>query len=89
MHAQGYRIADDLYQRYIVNVQEKTNQRLALLTVISAIFLPLTLLVRIYGTNLDNIPELHLPYAYPVMLGLMAGIAIGLWRFFKRRGWLD
>jgi magnesium transporter len=80
---------DDLHQRYIVNVQEKTNQRLALLTVISAIFLPLTLLAGIYGMNFDDMPELHLPYAYPVMLGLMALIAIGLWRFFKRRGWLD
>ena len=80
---------DDLHQRFVVNAQEKTNQRLAFLTVISAIFLPLTLLAGIYGMNFDAMPELHLPYAYPATLGLMVVIAVGMWRFFKRRGWFD
>ena len=80
---------DDLHQRYVVNVQEKTNQRLAFLTVVSAIFLPLTLLAGIYGMNFDFMPELHLPYAYPATLGLMTIIAVGMWRFFKRRRWFD
>ena len=80
---------DDLHQRFVVNAQEKTNQRLAFLTVISAIFLPLTLLAGIYGMNFDAMPELHLPYAYPATLGLMVIIAVGMWRFFKRRGWFD
>jgi magnesium transporter len=80
---------DELHQRYVVNVQEKTNQRLAFLTVVSAIFLPLTLLAGIYGMNFDFMPELHFPYAYPVMPGVMLAIAAGLWRYFKRKGWFD
>ncbi len=80
---------DDLHQRFVVNSQEKMNQRLAFLTVISAIFLPLTLLAGIYGMNFEVMPELGLPYAYPAALGLMAAIAIGMWRFFKRKGWFD
>jgi Mg2+ and Co2+ transporter CorA len=79
----------DLQQRYDTNQQEKTNKRLAVLTVISAIFLPLTLLAGIYGMNFDVMPELHVPYAYPVALGVMAIIAVGLYRYFRSNGWLD
>jgi magnesium transporter len=79
----------DLQQRYDTNQQEKTNKRLAVLTVISAIFLPLTLLAGIYGMNFDVMPELHLPYAYPIALGVMALIAAGLYHYFRSKGWLD
>jgi magnesium transporter len=65
------------------------NQRLTALTIISAIFLPLTLLSGIYGMNFENMPELHLHYAYPALLGIMAAIVFGLWRYFKRNGWFD
>jgi magnesium transporter len=79
----------DLQQRYDTNQQEKTNKRLAVLTVISAIFLPLTLLAGIYGMNFDVMPELHFPYAYPIALGVMALVAVGLYRYFRANGWLD
>jgi len=79
----------DQQQRYDTNQQEKTNKRLAVLTVISAIFLPLTLLAGIYGMNFDVMPELHLLYAYPITLGVMALIAVGLYRYFRSNGWLD
>ncbi len=48
----------DLHSQFALAVQEKTNRRLALLTVISAIFLPLTLLAGIYGMNFAHMPEL-------------------------------
>jgi magnesium transporter len=79
---------NDLSQRYVTHMQDKTNQRLGLLTIISAIFLPLTLLAGIYGMNFDTMPELHFPYAYPVTLGAMAAIAFLMWRNFKRKGWM-
>jgi magnesium transporter len=79
----------DLHQRYSLNVQEKTDQRLSVLTIISAIFLPLTLLAGIYGMNFQDMPELKLTYAYPALLAIMAVIAVGMWRYFKQNGWLD
>jgi magnesium transporter len=88
----AYRLSSqlgDLHQRYSVHVQEKSDQRLSVLTIISAIFLPLTLLAGIYGMNFQYMPELHLRYAYPALWGIMVVIAIGMWRYFKRRGWLD
>ena len=79
----------DLHQQYSVHVQEKSDQRLSVLTIISAIFLPLTLLAGIYGMNFQDMPELRLHYAYPALLGIMVAIAIGMWRYFKRRGWFN
>jgi magnesium transporter len=79
----------DLHQRYVVNVQEKTNERLAVLTAVSAIFLPLTLLAGIYGMNFEWMPELKLKYAYPVVLVVMVSIAVGMLTYFKRKGWFD
>ena len=79
----------DLHQHYSVHVQEKSDQRLSVLTIISAIFLPLTLLAGIYGMNFQDMPELRLHYAYPALWGIMVVIAIGMWRYFKRRGWFD
>jgi magnesium transporter len=60
---------------------------LRVLTVISAIFLPLTLLAGIYGMNFQHMPELDDPYSYYVILGLMFVIALGMLLFFYRRGW--
>ena len=78
---------DNLRDQYSMNQQDRTNQRLAVLTVISAIFLPMTLLAGIYGMNFDVMPELHFRYAYPAVLGLMVAVAIGMIWYFRSRGW--
>jgi len=79
----------ELHQQYLANLQGKTNQRLAVLTVISAIFLPLTLIAGIYGMNFEKMPELAYRYAYPIALGVMATIAVGMWTYVKRKGWFE
>jgi magnesium transporter len=79
----------DIRQRFDMNQQEKTNHRLAILTILSAIFMPLTFIAGIYGMNFDKMPELHFPYSYPVALGVMALIAIGMYLYFRTRGWLE
>lgn len=79
----------DLHSQFTLYVQEKTNGRLAVLTVISAVFLPLTLLAGVYGMNFDGMPELHWKYGYPATMALMAIIAGGLLWIFSRKGWFD
>ena len=79
----------DIRQRFDMNQQEKTNRRLAVLTILSAIFMPLTFIAGIYGMNFDKMPELHFPYSYPVVLIIMASIAGGMYLYFKTRGWLE
>lgn len=65
------------------------NRRLGLLTIISAIFMPLTLLAGVWGMNFENMPELSHPYAYPGALLLMAVVALGAAWIFYRRGWFE
>ena len=68
--------------------QASTEGRVRVLTVISAIFLPLTLLSGIYGMNFVNMPELDDQYSYFIVLGGMAAVATGMIFFFVRKGWL-
>ena len=83
------RRAGDLRLRYDGQQQEKMNRRLSRLTIISAIFLPLTLIAGIYGMNFDDMPELHQPLGYPLTLGAMGLVAIGMIWWFRVRGWMD
>jgi len=79
----------NMRQRYDAIQQEKVNHRLAILTIVSAVFMPLTLVAGIWGMNFDNMPELHKPSGYPMALGLMIVLATVMVLFFKKRGWFD
>ena len=79
----------ELRSRHENYQQEVLNRRLAVLTVMSAIFLPLTLISGIYGMNFAYMPELQAPDAYPIALFLMFCIACSMFCFFWRTGWFD
>jgi len=75
----------------LVNVQTiSTNNIIRVLTIISAIFLPLTLIAGIYGTNFKpgQIPEATNPYGFYIMIAIMVTVASTLALFFKQRGWI-
>jgi magnesium transporter len=57
-------------------------------TVVSVIFLPPTLIASIYGMNFKFMPELELPFGYPLSLILMIISAILPLLIFKKKGWL-
>ncbi|WP_066077853.1 magnesium/cobalt transporter CorA [Bergeriella denitrificans] len=73
---------------YLSFQSNRMNQQMRVLTVITIIFMPLTVLTGIYGMNFDNMPELHWHYGYFILLGVMAAIIAGLLIFFYRRKWL-
>lgn len=79
----------DLRHRAAEYKQDTLNLRLGFLTVISTVFLPLTLLAGIWGMNFEYMPELKYPYAYPLALGLMVLIAGGVAWSLHKRGWFD
>ena len=47
-----------------------------------------TMIAGIYGMNFDNMPELHWKYGYLLILALMGGVCFGLYRAFRKSGWL-
>ena len=78
----------DLLNIYHSNVALRTNEVMKVLTIFAAIFIPLTFIAGVYGTNFDYLPELHFKYAYFVMWGIMVLIAAVMLHFFRRNKWL-
>jgi len=78
---------DSLNDHYHLLLQDKANKRLNFLTVIQAVFVPLTLVVGIYGMNFVNMPELNYKYGYYFSLGAMVFIASIFMFYFYRKGW--
>jgi magnesium transporter len=76
----------------LINVQTiNTNNIIRILTIISAIFLPLALIAEIYGTNFGKgylVPGANSLYGFYGMIGIMIGVAVTLIVIFRRRGWL-
>lgn len=79
--------AAEVHQQYVSSLQAKTESRLRILTILSAICMPLTLIAGIYGMNFSRMPELQVSWGYPATLLLMAGIAVGQLWYFHKRGW--
>ena len=65
----------------------KMNEVMKTLTIVSAIFIPLTFIVGVYGMNFENMPELKNPNGYFIVIGLMFSIVIGMVYYFKKRNW--
>jgi magnesium transporter len=64
------------------------NEIMKVLTIFSAIMLPLTFIAGVYGMNFDNMPELRSRYGYYATLAIMMVVAVGMLFFFWWRGWL-
>ncbi len=75
----------DLYQ---TQLDVRQNRTMTLLTVITTIFMPLTLITGWYGMNFRHMPELEYRWSYPVVFLVCLAIAIGCLVFFKKKKWL-
>ena len=69
-------------------VNNRLNETMKRLTVISAIFAALTVIAGIYGMNFQHMPELGWFLGYPFALLLMVASSVALWVVFKKSGWL-
>jgi len=81
-------VINDLIDGYISLNAHHLNQIMKVLTIVTVIFVPLTLLVGVYGMNFENIPELKAHYGYFVLLTIMVLVALALLYLFRRVRWL-
>jgi magnesium transporter len=81
-------LASDLLNTHLNLVSHRLNNVMRLLTIVTVLGVPLTLLAGIYGMNFQNMPELGWKYGYFGVLGIMAVIVTVLVTVFKRRKWL-
>jgi magnesium transporter len=87
--AESYRdLISGSLEAYLSVVSNRMNEIMKVLTIFSAIMLPLTFIAGVYGMNFDNMPELHSRYGYFATIAVMIVVAVGMLFFFWRRGWL-
>jgi magnesium transporter len=85
LHLQGR--LERLHTQYRLDIQTQTGSRLRILTILSAVCLPLTLVAGIYGMNFQFMPELDERYAYFAVLAFMVVLAGFMLIFFYSKGW--
>ena len=66
----------------------RQNKIMTLLTVVTSIFLPLTLIAGWYGMNFRYMPELEMRFAYPAVILVSVAIVVGCLIWFKKKKWL-
>ena len=81
-------ILSDQLNIYHTTISSKLNDVMKFLTIFSVIFIPLTFIAGIYGTNFEVVPELKYKYSYFIMWGVMIVVAIGMLLYFRKRKWL-
>jgi len=92
---ESYRdIASSLMEVYLSSVSNRMNEIMKILTIITALFIPMNLIAGIYGMNFNpdrspfNMPELNWFLGYPFALAMMATAAVAMFFYFRRKGWV-
>jgi magnesium transporter len=73
---------------YNAQLEVRQNRTMTLLTVITTIFMPLTLIAGWYGMNFRYMPELNWPFGYPLVIAVSILIVVASLIFFKKKKWL-
>ena len=80
--------AESAVQLYFAAMSHRTTEIMRLLTLITAIFMPLTVITGIFGMNFEFIPGLHKSYGFWLSVAAMAGVVVGMLLYFRHRRWL-
>lgn len=81
-------VVGGMLDTYLSSVSNKMNEVMKTLTIIASIFIPITFIAGIYGTNFEHIPELAWEGSYFVMLGGMTIISGIMLAWFKKKHWM-
>jgi magnesium transporter len=82
-------ILDGISNMYYAAQGQRMNKIMKVLTVISAIFIPLTFIAGVYGMNFENMPELKWSLGYFAIISLMVTLAAALFFYFWKKKWFD
>ncbi|BBH22794.1 putative metal ion transporter YfjQ [Paenibacillus baekrokdamisoli] len=82
-------MTSDMRDHYMSLNSNRMNTIMKTLTVITTIFMPLTFIAGLYGMNFKNMPELNWYSGYYIVLGVMALLGVGMFMWFRKKGWFD
>ena len=80
--------ANQIRDIYKAHLDVRQNRIMTVLTVVTTIFMPLTLIVGWYGMNFRFMPELDSPWGYPIVIAVSLLILVGSLLFFRKKKWL-
>ncbi len=80
-------MTNEIRDNYASYTSFKMNNIMQILTLVSVVFLPLTLITGIYGMNFTHMPELKWHYGYYIVLAIMLLISLVCIVYFKRKQW--
>lgn len=81
-------LVSQMQETYQSQLSIQQNNLMKIFTVVTVIFLPLTLLAGWYGMNFAYMPELHWRYGYPAVIAVSIIIVFALIGYFKHKKWL-
>jgi len=81
--------AESLRLQYLLVQQEKSTRKINFLTIVQAIFVPLTFIAGVYGMNFVNMPELGWKYSYLTIWLIFIVMSASLLSYFYKHGWFD
>ncbi len=81
-------VVGGMMDTYLSSLSNRMNEVMKTLTIIASIFIPITFIAGIYGTNFEYIPELGWSGSYFTMLGGMVIIVVIMLVYFKKKEWL-
>ena len=76
------------FDAHLASISVQQNEDMRKISAGVALVVVPTLIAGIYGMNFTHMPELRWVWGYPMALGLMVATSVGLWKIFKRSGWL-
>ena len=82
-----HELLSNAMESYLSSTSNRLNEVMKVLTIISTIMMPLTLIAGIYGMNFRFMPEIDWRYGYPVALSAMAVVTGIMLAYFRRKGW--
>ncbi len=81
-------IVGNLFEIYLSSVNNRINNVMKVLAVVTTIFMPLSFIAGIYGMNFEHMPELQSVYGYPIVLLVMLVLAIVMMLVFRAKKWV-
>lgn len=86
--SESYReLVMNLQELYHAQMNQKLNEVMKVLAVVTTLLAPLTVITGIYGMNFDVMPELRNPHGYFVVIAVMLFIFVSMIMIFRKRGW--
>ncbi|MGD8417696.1 MAG: zinc transporter ZntB [Pseudomonadales bacterium] len=77
-----------IQEELLNRIAQEQNARMYLLSIVAAIFLPITFITGLFGMNVAGLPGLENPEAFLLVAAVMAGVTVGMLVYLRVKRWM-